>query len=61
MRILDEQGATLGRSRKPSPLNEYLGELPEASKRLGELHQMLRTRDADDSGEFSHTAFTGAT
>lgn len=61
VRILDEQGTTLGRSRKPSPLNEYLGELPQASKRLGELHQLLRSQDADESGEFSHTAFTGAT
>ena len=61
VRIIDEQGTTLGRSRKPSPLNEYLAQFPEASKRLGELHQMLRSQDADESGEFSHAAFTGAT
>jgi signal transduction histidine kinase len=61
VRILDEQGTTLGRSHKPSPLNEYLGELPDARQRLGELHQLLRSQEPDDSGEFSHTAFTGAT
>ena len=49
VRIIDEQGTTLGRSRKPSPLNEYLAQFPEASKRLGELHQMLRSQDADDA------------
>src|SRR5688572_11110000 len=59
VRILDEVGTTLGRSRKPSPLNEYLGELPEARKRLGEVHQLLRTQEPEDSGEFSYTAFTG--
>jgi signal transduction histidine kinase len=60
VRILDEDGTTLGRSRKPSPLNEYLGSLPEARKRLGAEHQFLRQYDPGDSAEFSHTAFTGA-
>jgi signal transduction histidine kinase len=61
VRILDEEGTTLGRSRKASPLNEYLGELPDGRRRLGELHQMLRSHDPGESGEFSHAAFSGAT
>jgi len=61
VRILDEEGTTLGRSRKSSLLNEYLGELPGARQQLGELHQLLSRQDAGESGEFSHTAFTGAT
>jgi two-component system sensor histidine kinase BarA len=60
VRVLDEDGTTLGRSRKPSPLNEYLGGLPEARKRLGDEHQFLRQHDPSESGEFSHTAFSGA-
>jgi two-component system sensor histidine kinase BarA len=60
VRILDEDGTTLGRSRKPSALNEYLGTLPAARKRLGDEHQLLRQHDPSDSAEFSHTAFNGA-
>lgn len=61
VRILGENGDNVARSRKPSPLNDYLGELPEARRRLSELHQQLRSQDPDESGEFSLTAFTGAT
>src|SRR5688572_5027294 len=57
-RIIDEEGATLGRSRKPSPLNEYLGQLPKARQRLAEAHQYLRSHDPGEVGEFAHTAFT---
>jgi signal transduction histidine kinase len=60
VRIIDEDGVTVGRSRKPSPLNEYLGELPAARQRLGQEHQELRSRDPGETGEFAHTAFTGA-
>ncbi len=60
VRIIDEEGATVGRSRKPSPLNEYLAELPAARQRLAEAHQHLRSHDPGEVGEFAHTAFTGA-
>src|SRR5262245_1286695 len=59
IRIIDEEGATVGRSRKPSPLNEYLGQLPAARQRLAAVHQHLRQHDPGDAGEFAHTAFTG--
>jgi two-component system sensor histidine kinase BarA len=60
IRILDESGATLARSRKPIPLNDYLGELPRAAKLLADMHLMLRQREADGAGEFAYSAFTGA-
>jgi signal transduction histidine kinase len=60
VRIIDEDGVTVGRSRKPSPLNEYLGELPATRQRLGQEHQHLRSHDPGETGEFAHTAFTGA-
>src|SRR5690606_6637240 len=59
-RILDLEGHTLARSRKPSALNEYLGQLPRARSRLGDEHLLLRTREPDDTGELSFTAFSGA-
>jgi len=60
VRIIDEDGATVGRSRKPTPFNEYLGQLPKARQRLAEVHQHLRTHDPGDVGEFASTAFSGA-
>jgi two-component system, NarL family, sensor histidine kinase BarA len=60
IRVLGEDGDSVARSRKPTPLNDYLGELPVARQRLAELHQLLRTQEADESGEFLHAAFTGA-
>jgi two-component system, NarL family, sensor histidine kinase BarA len=60
VRILDEDGVSVARSRKPSPLNEYLGQLPAARRQLGDAHLHLRNHDPGDSGEFAHTAFTGA-
>jgi two-component system, NarL family, sensor histidine kinase BarA len=60
VRILDEGGATVARSRKPSPYNDYLGHLPVARKRLADVHQLLKSHDPGESGEFSHTAFTGS-
>lgn len=59
-RIIDEEGATVGRSRKPSPLNEYLAELPAARQRLADEHRHLRSHDPGEVGEFAHTAFSGA-
>ena len=60
LRILDDAGGTVGRSKKSSPLTEYLGQLSEARKQLDAVHQLLRTREPDDGAEFSYTAFTGA-
>jgi two-component system sensor histidine kinase BarA len=60
VRIIDEEGITVARSRKPSPLNDYLGRLPGARKRLADVHLHLRSHDPGESGEFAHTAFTGA-
>jgi signal transduction histidine kinase len=60
IRILDDAGATIGRSKKASPLTEYLGQLPEARKQQDALHQLLRTREPEDGAELSYTAFTGA-
>ena len=59
VRVMDEEGTTLGRSRKPSAFNEYLGQLPAARQRLGELQRHLRSHDPGDVGEFAYTAFTG--
>lgn len=59
VRVIDEEGSTVGRSRKPSPLNEYLGQLAGARRRLGELHRHLRTHDPSEACEFALTAFTG--
>jgi two-component system, NarL family, sensor histidine kinase BarA len=61
VRILDEEGDSVARSRKPTPLNDYLGELSEARRQLADLNQQLRSQDPGDSGEFSVVAFTGAT
>jgi signal transduction histidine kinase len=60
IRILNEDGGTLARSRKPSPLNDYLVQLPRAAQMLGELHATLRQREPDDAGEFAQKAFSGA-
>jgi signal transduction histidine kinase len=60
VRIIDEDGTTVARSRKSSPYNEYLGQLPAARKRLGDVHHHLRSHEPDDSGEFTYSAFTGA-
>jgi two-component system, NarL family, sensor histidine kinase BarA len=60
IRILNEDGATLARSRKPSALNDYLGQLPRAAQMLGELHTSLRQREPDEAGEFGQKAFSGA-
>jgi two-component system, NarL family, sensor histidine kinase BarA len=60
VRIIDEEGISVARSRKASPLNEYLGQLPGARKRLAGLHMHLRSHDPGESGEFAHIAFTGA-
>ena len=60
VRIIDDAGTTVGRSRKPSPFNEYFGELPATRQRLGQEHQHLRRHDPGDADEFAHTAFTGA-
>ncbi len=60
IRILGEDGASFSKTRKASPLNEYLGQLPQARRSLGEVHGMLRKHQLEDSAEFSHTAFTGA-
>lgn len=60
VRVVGEAGASIGRSRKPSPYNEYLGQLPTAAQKLGAVHQHLRAHDPGDEGEFSFTAFTGA-
>jgi two-component system sensor histidine kinase BarA len=60
VRILGDDGDSVARSRKPSPLIDYLGELPEASRKLAELHQALRSLDPGESGELSFVAFTGA-
>ncbi|HTV18267.1 MAG TPA: ATP-binding protein [Polyangiaceae bacterium] len=59
VRIIDDDGTTVGRSRKPSAFNEYLGELPATRQRLGQEHQHLRSHDPGDAEAFSHTAFTG--
>ena len=53
VRVIDEEGSTVGRSRKPSPLNEYLGQLAGARRRLGELHRHLRTHDPSEACEFA--------
>ncbi len=60
VRVLGEDGDSVARSRKSSPLNDYLGQLPEARKQLADLHQRLRSGDLGESGELSLTAFTGA-
>lgn len=60
IRIVDEEGASVARSKKPSPFNEYLAQLPALRQRLGELHQHLRRHDPGEVGEFAFTAFTGA-
>jgi two-component system sensor histidine kinase BarA len=60
VRIIDEDGMSVARSRKPSPLNDYLGQLPGARKRLADVHLHLRSHDPGESGEFAYTAFTGA-
>jgi len=60
IRILSDEGQSLARSRKPSPFNDYLRELPGAAQLLGEVHQSLRAGDAGDAGEFSQTTFSGA-
>jgi two-component system sensor histidine kinase BarA len=60
VRIIGEDGTTIARSRKPSPFNEYLGQLPGARKRLGDVHQHLGNHDPGECGEFAYTAFTGA-
>jgi signal transduction histidine kinase len=41
-------------------LNEYLGELPLAGKRLNQEHQALRAAELGEGGELLHRAFTGA-
>lgn len=60
VRIIDTDGASVARSRKPSPLNDYLGQLPGSRMRLADVHRHLRHHEPDESGEFAHTAFTGA-
>jgi two-component system sensor histidine kinase BarA len=60
VRILDEDGTTVARSRKTSPYNDYLGLLPGARKRLGDVHHHLRSHDPGESGEFHYSAFSGA-
>jgi len=60
VRILDEDGTTLSRSRKPSPFNEYLGQLPAARQQLAEAQEHLRSHDPGDAGEFAYIAFSGA-
>jgi two-component system, NarL family, sensor histidine kinase BarA len=60
VRIIDEEGITVARSRKPSPLNDYLGQLPGARRRLADVHLHLRSHDPGESGEFAFAAFTGA-
>lgn len=60
VRILDEAGESVARSRKPTPLNDFLGELSEARRQLAELNQQLRSQDPGESGEFSVVSFTGA-
>jgi two-component system sensor histidine kinase BarA len=61
VRILDEDGDSVARSRKPTPLNDYLGELSEARRQLADLNLLLKSQDPGESGEFSVVAFTGAT
>jgi two-component system, NarL family, sensor histidine kinase BarA len=60
VRILDEDGTTVSRTRKPSPFNEFLGQLPAARQQLGEVQDYLRGHDPGDAGEFAHTAFSGS-
>jgi two-component system sensor histidine kinase BarA len=60
VRIIGEDGTTVARSRKPSPFSEYLGRLPGARKRLGDVHQHLANHDPGECGEFAYTAFSGA-
>jgi signal transduction histidine kinase len=59
VRVIDEDGKTLSRSRKPSPFGDWLGQLPAARQRLGEVQQRLRGHDPGDAGEFAYTAFSG--
>lgn len=59
VRILDEDGTTLSRSRKSSPFNDYLAQLPAARQRLVEVQEHLSSHDPGDAGEFAHTAFSG--
>jgi two-component system, NarL family, sensor histidine kinase BarA len=59
VRILNDRGALLRRTHSQAALNEYLGELPSAAKRLNEEHQALRVRDLGEGGELLHRAFTG--
>jgi two-component system, NarL family, sensor histidine kinase BarA len=59
VRVLDEDGTTLSRTRKPSPFNEYLGQLPAARQQLAAVQEHLRSHDPGDAGEFAVTAFSG--
>lgn len=59
VRILDDEGTTLSRSRKPSPFSEWLGQLPALRQRVAEVQQHLRAHDPGDIGEFAYTAFSG--
>lgn len=60
IRILDESGSTLARTRKQPELNEFLREHAGAAPRLDEEHAALRSSDLGAGGELVHTAFTGA-
>jgi PocR sensory domain-containing protein len=61
VRILDEEGRALAKTRKQPALNDYLAELPAVARRLGEVYELLRQQEPGEDGQFTLTCFTGAT
>lgn len=60
VRVLNADGSAWARTQQNTAFADYLAHFPEASRRLAELYELLKHREAGHDGEFSHTSFSGA-